>query len=156
MSFLLKALTKEPNPVGLSHEVPEVEEMLVALADQWDNEILKPAKKKWYEHLMFWRWGTKVSLSAVTKFLIGALDDLIGLIDDKLELGPDKKATVLDAIDRLYEYVVREALPIILRPITGKVKNYIVYTLISVAIDWIVDKYRNGEWRDVEEGDAIA
>jgi hypothetical protein len=59
---------------------------------------------------------------------------------------------VLNALEKLYDYVIREAMPFWLRPISGTVKNLILSVIISSAIDFVVDKYRNGNWRnDLEE-----
>lgn len=145
--FRILTLQEAPNPIGDAHEISEIETQLVALADQWDAQISE-VQFKWYYWLMPWKWGRTVSLFVVTDFLLKSLDVLINLVDEHVDLGPDKKATVLSAIERLYDYVIREAMPIFLRPFAGVVKNYIIYTVISVAIDWIVDKYRNGSWRD--------
>ena len=79
-----------------------------------------------------------------------ALDDLVVTVATVVIAGPDKKATVLDAIDRLYDYTVREAMPIWVRPIASPVKQYIVYVLVSNAIDWMVAKYQNGSWNNTE------
>lgn len=154
MSYLLKALTETPNPIGEVYQLPEVEEYLVTLANKWEDEVVSSIDKKWYDHFMFWKWGRSISLHATTKFLIGALDELINIVDDKIDLGPDKKATVLNAIGRLYDYVIREAIPIWLRPFAGRVKDYIINTLISTAIDWIVEHYRNGSWRNKLESEG--
>ncbi len=51
------------------------------------------------------------------------------------------------AMERLYDYIIAEALPIWLKPFAGAVKNYVLNDLVSPSIDWIVDKYRNGDWR---------
>ncbi len=61
--------------------------------------------------------------------------------------GPEQKVTVLKGIDRLYEYVIKEALPIWLKPFAKQVKQYVIYVLISNAIDWMVGKYRDGNWK---------
>lgn len=141
-------MMEETNPVGEVYEIDTIEDRLEALAVEWDQSIETESTPWW----KFWSWGSKVGLTKVTNFLIHSLDELIHLVDGVLDNGPDKKATVLDAIDRLYEYVIKEALPIWLKPFAGRVKSYIIYTLVSTAIDWIVDKYRNGEWRDkIEE-----
>jgi len=137
------------NPVGKAQNLDVIENKLAALASQWDEERAAEETASWWE---VWKWGRKVSLFKVTKFLIVSLDELIHAVDDIIEKGPDKKATVLNAIDKLYEYVIKEAMPIYLKPFAGKVKDYIVNTLVSTAIDWIVSKYRDGAWRDkIEE-----
>lgn len=154
--FRLLNINAEPNPVGEAYQIDAIEEQLIALAQQWDEEVIVEAEWNWYFWLTPWKWGRKVSLFQVTDFLIKSLDGLIALVDEHVDLGPDKKATVLDAIDRLYEYVIKEALPIWLKPFAARVKDYIINTLVSTAIDWIVDKYRNGEWRKVTEEDSPA
>ena len=82
----------------------------------------------WYKP---WTWFRKTNLVRVTNFLLFALDEFINVVDDIVDLGEDKKATVLDAISSLYDYTIREALPIWLKPFAGSVKRYIIFTLIS-------------------------
>lgn len=138
-------IKEEPNPIGDAYIIDTIEEQVEALKVQWSELTVDIENPPWWQ---FWSWGRKVSLSKVTDFLIKALDDLIHKVDGALDNGADKKATVLDAISRLYDYVIREALPIWLRPFSAKVKNYIINELVSTAIDWIVGKYRNGAWRE--------
>jgi hypothetical protein len=137
-------LVEEPHPVGKVHEVEEIETRLVALANQWDAEV-GVAKFTWYKP---WTWFRKTNLVRLTNFLLFALDEFINVVDDVVDLGEDKKATVLNAISRLYDYTIREAMPIWLKPFAGRVKDYIIFTLISSGIDWIVGKYHDGEWRN--------
>ena len=54
----------------------------------------------------------------------------------------------MKAVDFLYDYIVREALPIWMRPFAGKIKEYVINVLVSASIDWIVSKYREGIWKD--------
>lgn len=143
---MIRLLVENSNPIGKAHEIEVVEDQLNVLANQWDT-IIEEEKNKfaWWKP---WTWGRKTNLVKLTNFLLVALDEFIKKVDDLVDLGEDKKATVLDAISRLYDYTVREAMPIWLKPLAGKIKNYIIYTLISTAIDWIVGKYNDGEWRD--------
>ena len=100
---------------------------------------------------MFWK-SSKLGLVAVTNFLLVALDNLVNYIDDKLESGPDKKATVLASVEKLYDHVIKEAMPIWLKPLSPSIKNLIINVVLSSSIDFIVDKYRNGNWRsDLDE-----
>jgi hypothetical protein len=122
------------NPVGEPHRIEEVEKRLQFYKDLWDSQKSRS----------FWR--PRVSLSGLTNFLMAALDDMVIAVGAYILSGPDKKATVLDAIDRLYDYTVREALPFWVRPFAAPVKNYIVYVLASNAIDWMVAKYQSGSW----------
>jgi len=129
---------KDANPVGTAYVDENIDNFVSIMSAEWD------AAKEGIPWWAFWR---RISFTRVTTFLLGTLDELIAYVDDTLDAGPDKKATVLDAIDRLYTYVVAEALPIWLKPFAGIIKNYIVNEVMSPAIDWIVDKYRNGDWR---------
>lgn len=124
------------NPVGVVHRVAEIEEKLVKYATMWDEQ-----RKTSF-------WGSKADRARLTHFMLTALDDFIITVAVLSIPGPDKKATVLDAMDRLYEYTVREALPIWIKPLAEPVKHYIIYTLISYSIDWVVEKYSNGKWKE--------
>jgi hypothetical protein len=120
------------NPVGRPQFVESVESLLVFYMRLWDEA--KTRRSIW----------SKFDSSKITNFLMRALDDFIVAVDNSDILGKDKKATVLSAADRLYDYIVREAMPIWLVPFAGVVKQYLVYVLISNAIDWIVSKYKDG------------
>lgn len=127
------------DPVGVAHKIDAVETKLDFYKRLWDSQ--------WSRRRM---WVPKVGLSRLTNFLMVALDDFVVLVSEVAIPGHDKKATVLEAVDRLYEYTVREALPIWLRPIAAPIKNYVVYVLASNAIDWMVTKYKSGSWKAAE------
>ena len=120
------------DPVGKPQVVESVEALLESYMRMWDET--KKRRSAW----------VRFDSSRVTNFLMKALDDFIVAVDSSSILGEDKKATVLDATDRLYEYIVREAMPIWMMPFAGVVKQYIIYVLVSSAIDWIVSKYKEG------------
>lgn len=122
------------DPVGNPHFVESVEVLLENYKKLWDETKLR--KSAWF----------RFESAKVTNFIMKALDDFIVAVDASSILGEDKKATVLDATDRLYEYIVREAMPLWLIPFAGVVKHYIIYVLVSNAIDWIVSKYKEG-WK---------
>lgn len=124
------------NPIGFVHKIDQIEEKLAHYARMWDE--INHSKN-------FWK-SSKINLSRITNFLLFALDDFITIVGTVAIPGPDKKATVLDAIDKLYEYTVKEAMPFWMKPFAGILKNYIVYVVISNAIDWIVLKYQSG-WK---------
>lgn len=129
----------ESNPVGMPIEDEAIDNFILIMSSLWDEET---EKTPWYKP---WR---RISFTRVTAFLMKSLDDLIAYVDDYIDAnGADKKATVLAAIGRLYDYVVIQAMPVYLKPFSSSIKTYIVNDLIATAIDWIVDKYRNGEWR---------
>lgn len=131
------------NPIGNAQDIPEFNDKIQDLSQKWDQN-LKYSSENW---MISWGIKSRATLSLATGFLLGALDELIITVDLLLENGPDKKATVLSGLDRLYEYVMKEALPIWLRPFASVVKNYIIYSLASFAIDYIVSKYKDGNWR---------
>lgn len=136
-------IKENSNPIGEVQNLPEFNQVVLNLSEKWD-ESTKEVPTNW---LYSWGIKSKVGLSLATGFLLGALDELIITVDQLLENGPDKKATVLSGLDRLYEYVMREALPVWLRPFATVVKEYIIYSLASYAIDYIVSNYKNGVWR---------
>ena len=141
------SILSKSNPVGEVQVVDGINDIVNAFAAQWDEE-------KATEKIPWWKfWSrSKRSVVAATNFLLRALDNLVNYIDNILDNGPDKKATVLNALEKLYDYVIREAMPIWLRPISGVVKNLILNVIVSSAIDFVVDKYRNGNWRsDLDE-----
>lgn len=129
---------KESDPVGVAHVDENIENFIKTMAEIWNEDK---------EISAWWKIWERISISKVTNFLLAVLDDLIAYVDDVLESGPDKKATVLAAIDSLYDIVIIGALPIWLKPFSSAIKKYVIQEMISPAIDWIVDKYRNGEWR---------
>jgi hypothetical protein len=145
---LIKILSTEANPIGEVQGVEKIDNMVAALANTWDENKLNLEKSSWW---MFWK-SSRMGMVAVTNFLLVSLDNLVNYIDDKLESGPDKKATVLASIEKLYDHVIREAMPIWLKPFSPAVKNLIVNVVMSSAIDFVVGKYRNGNWRiELEE-----
>lgn len=133
----------EANPVGQAHDV--LDEFIAELKKKWDAEKVGIKTSAWWK---FWE-NSKPSMMMAISFLLNCLDELIQHIEEFKDLaGQDKKATVLRACRIIYEYVVRETLPIWLKPFAGSVEALVIDILISYAIDWIVDKYRNGFWKE--------
>lgn len=142
MSFV-SILSEGPNPIGEAKPTPEIQEFVDNMAKEWDSGKTTTSQSFWSKWLGF----SKTSLVSVTKFLIYCLDGLIILVDKLIEGGPDKKATVLAAVAGLYDYIAADALPFLAKPWAGGIKTFIVYTVVSLAIDFIVAKYREGAWR---------
>lgn len=94
-------------------------------------------------------WISGVNFSYIIKYLLVCLDGLIVFVDNLIDNGPDKKATVLKAIESLYDHMVAGKLPIWIKPWAGGIKAFIIYTIISIAIDFIVSKYKSGAWKKV-------
>lgn len=134
-----KEIKDVSNPVGAVIQDEGIENFIVVMSANWDEQK---------EASPWWKIWKKISFSKITGFLLKALDDLIAYVDEFVDVsGPDKKATVLNAIGRLYDYIVIEAMPVWMKPFSKSIKNYIINDLVSTAIDWIVDKYRHGDWR---------
>jgi len=142
-------IKQEPNPVGTIYIVSSIERRIEELKVEW-NSLVTRAKENF--SWRFWTWGQKIDHSVAVDFLMKSLDDFIRHVDNVLDNGPDKKATVMYAVEKLYDYIVREALPIWMKPFTKQIKKYMLNKVVSPAIDWVVDKYRNGQWRDNLQG----
>jgi hypothetical protein len=127
-------IKEQADPVGKPQVIESVESLLDLYMRLWDEN--KNKKSAW----------KSLDATKITNFLMKAVDDFIVAVDASSILGKDKKATVLLATDRLYDYIVREAMPIWMVPFASVVKRYVVYVLVSNAIDWIVSKYKDG-WK---------
>ena len=133
------------NPVGVPQQVDKIDTYVQIKIDEWKEAKQENAIRWW----QFWKDGTM--LHAGVHFITDALDVLIAHAEEAVPRGPDKKATVLAAASILYDYVIREAIPIWMRPFAGKIKQIVIYTIMSSTIDWIVSKYRDGAWNQNEE-----
>ena len=137
----------EANPIGQVVEDSAIDNYIKELMKEWDeSKETVPWYKLWYN----------ISMSRVTNFIMDALDDLVCYIDGVVGQGADKKATVLAAVEKIYDHVIKEALPFPLKPFAGYVKDYVINHIISNAIDWMVDKYRAGAWRMKDENKVQA
>ena len=134
-----------PNDVGTDQDLESVNDAINALAQHWED-FTGSVEKSWWQ---FWKRG-KTTLFSVTKFLLFSLDNLIQFVDDLIKGGPDKKATVMAAVEKLYDYVIKEAMPIWLKPFSGAIRKFILNVIVSTSIDWIVSKYREGSWQKSE------
>lgn len=137
--------SKDVNPIGEIKEAETVGKYVQTLMYVWTEEQ-KITKPKWFQ---FWKKGT--NLHKAVKFLLNSLDGLIDFVEGLIINGADKKATVLAAVDMLYDVVVKNALPLWLKPFASGIKRLIVYVIISAAIDFFVQKYREGAWKNNKE-----
>lgn len=128
-----------PNPIGKPVVNSYIDLFVDSMKAVWDS-IKKTVK--------WWQVWKNVNLIPVTNFLLNCLDDLIAYVDqiDGIS-GADKKATVLNAMAKIYDYIIKEAMPIWLKPFSAWIRDYIIYVVISQAIDWIVAKYRKGDFK---------
>lgn len=133
---------KEANPIGQVVQVQAVEEKVNNLLEQWKTE--NPTPISWWDKV---KNTVRISYSKVIKFLIYSLDELILIVDDVIDFGPDKKATVLAAIAILYDRIIAVSMPVWLKPFNSVIKSFVIMVIISSTIDFIVEKYRNGTWK---------
>lgn len=136
------------NPIGEVKIDEAIENYVQIMAAEWDETK---------EQIPWWKFWKRMSIVRVTDFLLKSLDDLIAYVDQIIDTsGADKKATVLRSLEMIYDYIVKEAMPIWLRPFAGGIKRIIILDVLSPAIDWIVDKYRNGTWRQPDATELAA
>ena len=125
----------QPNPVGIP--------VTHVLSDSI-NEVVKT----WTTNNPSPTWWKKVRghwIKAIS-FLVAAGDFFIRRIDDLVEAGPDKKATVLAALGEVYDKIVAPYLPFWLKPFNTKIKKFVIEVVASIMIDFFVGKYRVGNW----------
>lgn len=132
------------NPVGTVQPIDAINNYVEAATQKWEEAKAAAQKEPWWK---IWKSVSLEKMHMVTHFLLNSLDDLVTYVADHEIPGPDKKATVLAAIAILYDNTASTAMPTWLKPFNSGVKYYIVSVLVSSAIDWIVDKYNNGQWR---------
>ena len=148
---MIDKAVNDANPIGTIHDV--LDEKVQHFIAVWDGEQpnLEETTSSWWK---FWTWfkTRSTTLMKVVSFLINCMDEFILAVDGFIDLeGKDKKATVLFALEQLYDHIVKEAMPLWLKPIAGKVRHVIIYVIISYMIDFMVEKYREGLWRDKDE-----
>lgn len=124
-------------PIGQVIADSGVENYITAMAVTWDENKVE---SKWWQ---FWK---KVSFISVTNFLLKSLDDLINYVDNLIARNVDKKATVIDAITRLYDKIIFQAMPIWLKPFSPLIRKIVIDQIMSAAIDYFVSKYHDGSW----------
>lgn len=127
------------DPVGTPIQNSEIEQVIDTMQKTWDETK---------ETVPWWKFWKKVDLIPLVNFLINCLDDLVAYVDQIVDTsGADKKATVLLAMGLIYDYVAKEALPFWLKPFSQSIRAFILSVIISSVIDWMINKYRNGSWR---------
>ncbi len=136
----------KPNPVGepianiLDDQIQEV-------IDLWNESHIAP---KWWQ---LWSKMKDGWFSAV-RYIIAAGDYFVKTVDDLVEGGPAKKATVLASLAEVYDAIVPMLLPLFAKPFSNKIKNFTINIVASLLIDFIVNKYRKSEWKEPVEENA--
>lgn len=127
------------NPVG-SPRLEAIDTAIKEVLELWRQQR-EDNSAPWWKF-----WVRNTTLHAVTEFLLKSLDRFIVEIDDKLDNGSDKKATVLLALATVYDTIVVGVLPLYMKPFAGIIRNIIIFGLLANAIDMFVGKYRTGMW----------
>jgi len=111
---------------------------LDTLKKKWDDQY--PDKKSWFSlH--------KTYVLNSTIFLISVLDDLIVFVQSSIPRGADKKLAVMAVVSKIFDYIVVQAFPVWMTPFAAIIKEMIVGVVISQLVEFIVSKYKNGEWK---------
>lgn len=127
----------EMNPIGKVYFTDDIKNVIEGMKTAWDESN---------NDIPWWKVWKKINFVPVINYLISCLDDLINLVADMAIPGTDKKATVLAAIESIYDHVIANRLPMWLKPFAGMIKDMIINKVVAVAIDWIAEKYSNGGW----------
>ena len=132
-----------PNPVGVPHKnllSTEIEEVI----------------KSWKENqpIKSWWKGIEGSWFQAAGYVIAAVDYFIRKIEELVPVGADKKATVLEAMSSVYDVIVLALLPFYLKPFNKRIKAFVIDVIASMMIDFLVDKYRSGNFVSPESEEA--
>ena len=94
-------------------------------------------------------WFTAEDLGKAVQFFIKTVDDAIKLAQEKLAgmPGATKKEFVLAVVGNIYDEVISKALPGYLYFLKPTIKELVINTIVSKAIDFMVEKYNDGVWK---------
>ena len=112
------------------------------VAIQGLNDLVEKMKAAW-EGIAS---ATNVNWTIAIQFLTKGLDDMVVYLVEHNIPGQDKKATVLEAIGKVYDWVSKNIVPFYLKPFSGLMRDFVINTVLSNSIDWIVSKYNSGSW----------
>lgn len=126
----------EPNPVG-EPQVDKIQEEIVKIVGIWQENNPVPG----------WFSKVKGAWFKAVGFLMNVTDYLILFVEDLIPVGADKKATVMAAISVIYDKIVPPMMPMFVKPFSYQIKAFVLNVLVSMTIDFIVAKYREGSWR---------
>lgn len=118
----------------------KIEAFLNALKMEWDAENKESGTKNWF-------YLNRIRLIDGTMFIIKSLDKMIQYVEDLIPSGEDKKAIVMLVTEKLFDYIVVETFPFILKPFAPTIKRIVVEVIIGSTIDFIVSKYNEGIWK---------
>ena len=115
-----------------------------AVKDEKVTSFVDMLKQKWIDVKTGMGSATKITMVQTTKFLLASLNMLIDFVEELMKSGekqgPNKKATVLSAFATLYDYTVKDSMPIWMKPLKGSIKGFVIYTVVSLVVDWVVSQ----------------
>lgn len=127
----------------MTEELPNFKELI--------NSYIDFRKSVWadtYEATPWWAIWRTTPVLYMTTFLIDSLDQLIQHFGTFAEMaGADKKKFVMAAIGELYDHLSARCFPLWLKPVSPLLRALILNQVISPSIDWIVAKYKEGNWK---------
>jgi len=128
-------------------QINAVEDYVNALAEEYAAEQ-KEKGPRWWE---FWKKIPSSKIHQVVKFLLKSLDGLIQYVEPIIPAGADKKAVVMMAVTKLFDFTVKEIMPFWLRPFVPAIKAFVINVVVGNAIDFLVSKYNEGAMVPKEE-----
>ena len=130
------------SPVGTPANILDAQ--VSDIVTLWKNEIVN--SKPWTNSIGKW--------SVVSNYIVNAADFFIRSIDDLDMAGADKKATVLEALNTIYDSIVPGLLPFFIKPFNYFIKSFFFDVIIPLSIDFFVKKYHAADWVAPTEPEA--
>lgn len=124
------------DPIGQVRE-EEVSTLVQNIAQDWQKQKAEAIQPRWWQF-----WQRTNLLQIATQFMLEAIDKLINYVEGLIPSGPDKKATVLAATSELYNLIIRELIPIWLRPVAAGIQKLVITIIVPLLIDFMVKKYK--------------
>lgn len=129
--------------VNMTEELPDFKKLI--------ENYIGFRKQMWaaaFEDTPWWAIWRTTPVLYMTQFLIDSLDQLIQHFGAFSEMaGADKKKFVMTAIGELYDHLSARCFPLWLKPVSPLLRALILNQVISPSIDWIVAKYKEGNWK---------
>lgn len=114
------------------------------------NGYLQYLKFKWDQENItgsFWTFS-KTYLIKVSNFITNALDETIRLVENLIPGGENKKIAVMSTMENILDYIIVQTFPVWAKPFVPLIKKFVLNVLISNFIDFIVEKYNSGFWKN--------
>ena len=128
------------NPIGKPQSIPVINQYVQTKIAEWKQLRQSP-------RTLWWKIDKNILTQTASKFFMDVVDSLVNQVNASDLQGQDKKATVLAALALIYEVIAPDVIPIWLWPFSSAIENLIIYVILSMTIDWIVDKYNtNNLW----------